>query len=314
MNSDLSMADRVDISVCICTYKRPELLDALLAGLQGQREGGLRLQVVVADNDPDASARQVLDQWLPRIRFPMRTLHVPAPNIALARNACVGAAAGEWIAFIDDDEQPDADWIAMLAVAAREFDADIVFGPVIPVLPKSTPDWMIDGGFFERRRHATGTPATLDDARTGNALVRASALTGVPGPFDPAFGSSGGSDSVLFRQLHANGARMVWSDDAVVHEAVPPERATAGWLLQRSFRNGQVALRSRLLATEPGMRFGTSAAHAFRSLFLMLGWLAISAIAIPRSRASAMRALRKAAGQSGILLAAFGHRYREYGP
>ena len=40
------------IGVCVCTYKRPELLKRLLDGLRNQETGGLfTYSIVVADNE-----------------------------------------------------------------------------------------------------------------------------------------------------------------------------------------------------------------------------------------------------------------------
>jgi hypothetical protein len=44
---------------------------------------------------------------------------------------------------------------------------------------------------------------------------------GTEGPFDPAFGRTGGEDSMLFRRLDESGSRMVWCDDAPALEFVP---------------------------------------------------------------------------------------------
>ena len=38
-------------------------------------------------------------------------IHAPARNISIARNACVEAATGKWIAFIDDDELASENWL-----------------------------------------------------------------------------------------------------------------------------------------------------------------------------------------------------------
>ena len=302
----------IDVSICICTYKRPKLLEGLLAWLQPLVADNLRLQVVVVDNDPDASARAVLDGWQAQTRFPLAHLHVPEPNIARARNACVEAARGEWIAFIDDDEWPEPGWIASLVRACQEFRADIAFGPVLPVFSDPVPAWIVEGGFFERPRHATGTPATMRDARTSNALVRRDLLLRIQPPFDPAFGRTGGSDHILFGKLAAHGARMVWADDAIVHEHVSAERATLGWLLRRSLRTGQVATRARLLDVGAGAGLLRRAAIAVRSAGNFACWTAIALFRAPFSKSRSVRASLDAVSYLGRFLAVFGHRYQEY--
>lgn len=312
MSTPAPTPETVDVSICICTRKRPALLNALLEGLQAQRTANLRLQVVVVDNDPGASASSILHDWQHRLRFPLTCLHVPQPNIALARNTGVSFAQGKWVAFIDDDERPEPDWIPVLLETCIEFDADIAFGPVLPMLPPEAPAWASSGRFFERARHDTGTIATLDDARTGNALVRAALLARVRGPFDPAFGQSGGSDSVLFHRLAADGARMVWADAAIVYEKIPRERVTLRWLLQRAFRNGQVALRTDLLRAGQNTHAGMRLVAAARSLVVAPAWLVIAALSSPFSRIASIRALRRAAFQCGMLLGSLGHRYLEY--
>jgi|SRR5436190_10222118 glycosyltransferase involved in cell wall biosynthesis len=48
------------ISVCIATYRRPERLRALLADLVGQEL--LPFEIVVVDNDAEASAREIVEE------------------------------------------------------------------------------------------------------------------------------------------------------------------------------------------------------------------------------------------------------------
>lgn len=305
------MSKRVDISICVCTYQRPELLGNLLSGIQEQDEGDIRLEIVVTDNDPGQSSAPALDYWGTHSRFPMIALHVPEPNIALARNACVQAARGDWIAFIDDDEWPEPRWVANLLSACRLFNADIAFGPVIPALSESAPAWVVEGRFFERPRHSTGTLASLRDARTSNALVRRD-LVRIDLPFDPDFGRTGGEDHILFRKLEARGARMVWADDAVVHESVPAERTTLKWLLLRSLRTGQVATRGQLLGIEYQERLPRCLAIGVRAAGNFVTWTAIAVFRAPFSKSRSVRAAVDAASYLGRLLALFGHRYQEY--
>lgn len=58
--------------------------------------------------------------------------------------------------------------------------------------------------------------------------------------FDPAFGRTGGEDSDFFRRQFARGHRFVWCDEAVVFEAVPPDRWTLRFHITRAWRSGAI--------------------------------------------------------------------------
>jgi len=125
--------------------------------------------------------------------------------------------------------------VTRLFDALHRYDATVVFGPVIAKFEADVPDW--SRPLYQRPIFATGTKS--DAHRTSNTLVRADALSAIPGPFDPAYGVTGGSDSMLFRQLEEKGHRLINSDDAFVSEVVPANRASWKWLQTRSRRQGQ---------------------------------------------------------------------------
>lgn len=303
------------ISVCLCTFKRPALLNDLLDALARQNMDGIGpVQVCVVDNDPEHSARDVLTLWQQRCPGWLTYQHLPVPNIALARNATVAMAHGEWVAFIDDDELPQDNWLSTLMAATRTYQADAVLGPVLPRYVPGTPQWLIDGRYFDRRRPRTGMVLDERDARSGNVLIRAHTLRLLDGPFDPAFGRTGGEDSVLFRSLLRAGAKLVWCDEAPVSEEVPLARANSGWLLKRSYRIGQTWTRAELYHQPQGgvraMRMVTLACRAAVQTVAAAGlWLLLR----PFSRVKAFDWLRKAAANAGKLTGLTRMQYQEYG-
>lgn len=299
------------IDVCVITYRRPHGLQRLLGGIAQQRlpEPPPELRVVVVDNDPEASARAVCDEareWLPH---PLEYLVEKRRGIPQARNAALALAMGaaEFVAFIDDDEVPEPQWLAELLRVQRDRNADAVGGPVVPVFDVPPPAWIERGGFFERERHTTG--ARVPCAYTNNVLVSTQALASLDRLFDERMALTGSSDTELFERLARCGHRIVWSDLAQVREWVPPSRAKLSWLLQRSFRIGTASVIIDRVCREEPRRAWRMLAHA--------GWcVAKGALQLPLlavgALARAAHGARLAAFGVGRIAGLAGYRYEEY--
>ncbi|MDO9249171.1 MAG: glycosyltransferase family 2 protein, partial [Phenylobacterium sp.] len=88
------------------------------------------LELVVVDNDQVPSAQALIRTLAAEAPFPVVYVHEPEPGVANARNAAMAKAQGDFIAFLDDDEEAPAGWLAALLAAQAKYDADVVFGPV----------------------------------------------------------------------------------------------------------------------------------------------------------------------------------------
>ncbi len=134
------------ISVCICTYRRPEYLKRLLLALSLQDTGDrFTYSIVVADNDYLRSAEVVVADFAVASRIPIRYCVEPQQNIPLARNKAVMNAEGDFVAFIDDDEFPIKHWLAFLFKTLEEHKVDGVLGPVKPHFDAPPPRWVVEG-------------------------------------------------------------------------------------------------------------------------------------------------------------------------
>src|SRR5687767_6317752 len=174
------------VSVCICTYKRPDLLRRLLEGLEHQETGGLfTFSAVVVDNDVARTAESVVAEFDGKFSTAIAYCHEPQQSIALARNRAVENARGDFIAFIDDDEVPVARWLLTLWKARLEYNVDGVLGPVLPLFDEGTPQWVIDGRFYDRPTYPTGHIIDWRKGRTGNVLLKRGLLSCQEQPFRP---------------------------------------------------------------------------------------------------------------------------------
>lgn len=300
------------VDVCIATCRRPRGLQRLLGGLQGQElpeRQAPEVRVVVVDNDPEGSARDVCEEARAWLRFPLAYVVEKRRGIPQARNTAVATALdqADFLAFIDDDEIPDAGWLAELLRVQQARAADAVAGPCLPLFEDGAPDWVTRGRFFEHPRHTTG--ARIDYAFTHNVLVRTAALTEMPALFDERLALAGGSDIEFFGRFAQTGRRIVWADAAVVHEWIPGSRARLGWLLRRAFRVGC----SQTWVERWRRPRRRSAAWLFaNACWCLVKACALLGLSVLRGRAAAVAALRLGCGGAGRLFALAGGSYEEY--
>ena len=109
------------ITVCIPSIGRPSLV-RLLRSLEDM-DRPLPVRVVVADDSGDGAARRLVEASGPW-RLSIELCSVGARNISSARNACLDRAQGAFVAFVDDDEWVNGDWLVHLYRTALHYRAD----------------------------------------------------------------------------------------------------------------------------------------------------------------------------------------------
>jgi succinoglycan biosynthesis protein ExoM len=226
------------VSVCICTFKRPEMLKYAIENVLSQvTKDELLFEIVVVDNDIKNSAESVINEYK---RQNINIIYdcEPEQNIARARNRAIKNANGSFIAFIDDDEFPVSHWLINLYDAIKKYNVDGVLGPVLPHFNNDPPAWLIKGKFCERERMPTGKVLHWDDTRTGNVLFKKKIYNEKQLEFDKRLGRTGGEDVDFFKRAIMSGCKFIWCDEAPVYEVVPEDRWTKTFYLKKYFRIG----------------------------------------------------------------------------
>jgi succinoglycan biosynthesis protein ExoM len=301
----------VKISVCIPTYRREDRLQALLQDLVNQDLPPF--DVVVVDNDASGSARRIVDAVRDAgCPYVLTYAIQPERSIPLTRNMTVALAAGEWLAFVDDDERAPRDWLRRLLDCALAHSADGVLAPVEPRVPDSAPAWIRRGGFYDWPRIATGTVVPRKNLRFGNLMLRGSSVRDLPGPFDPGFALSAGEDVDMLVRLVKQGAKLVWCDEAAVWEPVEAKRLSLKWLLLRGYSGGQAFGRIQLAGTLGRIGLPMLVALPIRWTVQLLAALLVAALLWPFGKHRAAAWLIKAWANAGKLTALAGRRYSAY--
>ncbi len=295
------------VSVCIATYKRAELLNKLLKALTNQKSEGLfEIEVIVVDNDPNQSAKRVVEQFYGSISIQYDS--EPRKGLAFVRNRTLELAKGHYLAFIDDDEYPADSWLlTYFLFFERRKDATVGQGPVIPYYTKDVKEWIVSGGFFERS--SLEDESELSEGRTTNAFVRRDFLVSRNIlHFDMAYNLTGGEDTDFFKRILAAGGKIFGVSDAVVYEFVPNERANVKWLLLRSLRTGGTYF--KIQGENRSLIKNTSIAVMRLNISIIL--LVGSLLMTPFSKARAFKLLRKSTSNLGQFLSLFGFVFNEY--
>lgn len=306
------MTDPEHLIIAVLTFRRPADLAGLLPELERQRAdaGGRSVEVLVVDNDPEASGRAVVEQYA---GTGVRYVHEPRPGIANGRNrALEEAGAARLLVFIDDDERPAAGWLAALLRMYERTGAAAVTGPVLPDYEGEPDPWLVAAGIFVRKEYADGHE--LPAAGTGNLLLDLDQVRELGLRFDDRFGLTGGSDTLFTRTLVAGGRRIVYAAGARVVDKVPAGRMTRSWGRRRYYRVGNTWSRTSVeLARNPLQRSLTRLRLTARGSARLAFGLARTALGVVgRDLGHRARGERAIVRGAGMVAGAWGSVYHEY--
>lgn len=232
MAADTDPALSDEVTVCICTYRRETVRDAILSVARLTEVNLSRLKIVVIDNDELPSAENVVREAAETAGMPVAYVHAPMRNISIARNAALDAVTTRWMAFIDDDEVAAPDWLRCLL--DRKDGVEVVVGRSQAIYGADQLEWLEICDF-----HSNAISGSPVNAYTCNVLLDASFVRTHGVRFALELGQTGGEDTMFFHELHTLGARFAYAPESVVFEDVPKSRASMRWVLRRKFRSGQ---------------------------------------------------------------------------
>ncbi len=233
------------IDVIIPTFRRPEALVCALRSVFIQAQADTLLnKIIVVDNSPEQSAKQIVSQLGAEAPRPIIYLHAPTPGVATARNVGMTATTSPYVAFLDDDQCAAADWLSRLYQTHCRFGADVTIGPILGRAPTADPSMRpYLETFFSRQGPAESCVVTYVRG-CGHSLMTRASLPSDTATFDVSTDRTGGEDDVLFADLALQGAVFAWAADAVVEETASPQRSKVAYMLSRAVSFGQSPART----------------------------------------------------------------------
>ena len=298
------------ITICIPTLKRPEGLDFLLKSISEltfTKQIPSRIEICIADNDPQKSAEKVVEKWKRIIKWKIIYDVESRPGIPFVRNKLVRMAAdSDFIAFIDDDEIASPQWLDELLNIQAKYNADVIMGPIIPYYKYNPPGWIVKGKFHYSSRFKDGV--TESNLITWNLLIRQNLFGKLNLAFEERMALTGGTDVLLGRLLKQAGIQFYWSDRAIVKEIIPPERCQIKWLLLRRFRGGSSEVLIRRYSKEKGYRINSL---LFAVRIILIGVLK-GLTFVWNGKYTVVKGIGYVSQGIGLIWGLFGFAYEEY--
>ena len=202
-------------SVIVPTYRRPQQLARCVDALAQLEPPAGGFEVVVVNDggtEPDARLRRTTGTAT-TVRFLSQAHTGPGA----ARNHGARTATGTWVAFTDDDCEPEPHWLRAFERALTVHPNALVGGMNLNSL---------SNGIFSEASHLLvtfvaewfdGTSRERFFSSSNIALARARFLEA--GGFDEGFGTNAGEDREFCDRWTAQGRESAVAADAIVHHA-----------------------------------------------------------------------------------------------
>jgi GT2 family glycosyltransferase len=205
-------------------------------------DGKCSYEIVVVNDLSSDSTAEVVAEIMASSPIRIRYILGDGQGIASARNLGISGSFGEWIAFVDDDEFADPNWLNELVVFAKKTGRDVVGGAVLLDLSDSETSEIAPvcrlmlGESVGRNKPEKYTRRFSPGCN--NLLVHGSVFDAV-GRFDESL-TRGGEDVDFWMRVRGVGIEAWFTPQAVVRHYVPTYRLDETYLFWVSSRWGSL--------------------------------------------------------------------------
>ena len=248
------------VTAVICTHNRADYLCNAIDSVLAQEADGFGYELLVVDNASTDRTASICADYGGRPN--VRCIREPELGLCRARNTGWQAAAGRYVAYLDDDAVARPGWMRAIADGFRRSpEPGVVGGPVRPIWEAARPRWLAD-------ELAVGltiidwsvVPKLIPDLHLewlvgANMAVPARVLREIGG-FHPSLDRVGrrmlsSGDVFLQQQVLGRGLDCLYHPDMAVDHLVPVSRLCQDWFVKRYYWQGVSDAVMQLLAERP---------------------------------------------------------------
>ena len=136
------------ISVIVPVYKAEKFISKCVDSIRNQQYANLEI-ILVDDGSPDLCPK-ICDEYA-KLDNRIKVIHQKNQGVAVARNAGLKAATGDYITFVDSDDYIDKQMYASMMKKAMEYNCDLVVCDCLKEFSDHTELYTHDirGGFYD---------------------------------------------------------------------------------------------------------------------------------------------------------------------
>ena len=236
------------IDLVIPTHNRADLLARLLDSIRSAHvPDGVEVRTIVVDNNSTDATRTVVEHAQPAWPGVLQYLFEPVQSKSVALNHGLSLVRADIVGMLDDDEEIEHEWIAVVARTFADPKVDFISGPYLPRWGAPAPDWLPREfpaviGWMDAGNRTLEYGRDYDGVMMGgNAVVRTAAGRAV-GWYDTSLGrvgmraGSGCEDVDFFERLLQAGCRGYYVPALAIRHYIPPHRLTKRYHREWCFR------------------------------------------------------------------------------
>lgn len=254
----------MDISVVLATYNRAASLQVTLESFAAQEfPSTLSWELLVVDNNSSDDTAGTIRRFTQRLGPRVRYIFEGQQGRSAALNAGIAQAAGDVIAFTDDDVILDRNWLSQMHRAFDDPSVSAVGGRILPLWRGPQPKWLeMDGQQAVVNFDLGDQSKEIQIAPMGANSAFRKEMFPKYGLFRLDLGVRGSKhtitcdDTEFGGRLMAGREKIVYCPTAVIHHPVDPARTTKKYFLTWYFYNGVSLTRTGGLPTEGVFYFG----------------------------------------------------------
>lgn len=235
----------MDMTVVIPTYNGASRFPTVLDRLRVQATPtNLDWEVIVVDNNSQDETAEIVKQYQDQ-GFPvsLRYSFEPQQGLAYARQCGVEQAQGRWVGFLDDDNWPAPDWVAMAVQFGHAHPQVGVYGgktvPVFecpPAMPVKAISKLLALQDYGSSPYQFQPERQILPAGAGLVVRREAWLSCIPKTLVRI--SNGGDDYEISLRIAKQGWDIYYTPEMAIEHYIPKARLERSYLLKLAYRYG----------------------------------------------------------------------------